>query len=68
MNSPLPESEGVGLCFSCRHMRPVRTDRGSVFYLCERAATDPQFPKYPCLPVLECRGYEKKDEPPNSLG
>ncbi len=64
MTSTTSQTERVGLCLTCQHVRPVRTDRGSVFYLCQRAATDPRFPKYPCLPVLECRGYEEKDEPP----
>jgi len=38
----------------------MRSDRGSVFYLCERSFTDASFAKYPRLPVLECRGYEGK--------
>jgi hypothetical protein len=49
-------------------MRAVRTDRGSVFYLCQRAATDPRFSKYPCLPVLQCPGYEVKEMPGDSPG
>jgi len=47
-------------------MRSVRTDKGSVFYQCQRAVTDPSYPKYPRLPVLDCPGYEKKEEPPES--
>ena len=27
--------------------------------MCERSKTDPSFPKYPRVPVLECRGYER---------
>ncbi len=60
------ESERVGLCFSCQHVRLVRTDRGSIFYQCQRSVTDPKYSKYPRLPVLQCRGYEKKGEPPDS--
>jgi len=26
--------------------------------MCERSLSDPSFPRYPRLPVLECRGYE----------
>jgi hypothetical protein len=48
----------IGLCADCRFMRLVQSARGSKFYLCERSATDPAFPKYPRLPVLQCRGYE----------
>jgi hypothetical protein len=32
--------------------------RGSTFYLCKLALTDPRFSKYPTLPVLACEGYE----------
>jgi hypothetical protein len=48
----------VGLCASCRFMRQIESDRGSIFYLCERSAIDASFPKYPRLPVLRCAGYE----------
>ena len=50
----------IGLCADCRHMRPITSDRGSRFYLCLRAASDPRFPKYPRLPVLDCRGHERE--------
>lgn len=61
----LPEDLGgkseqiKGLCDTCVCCRVVRSDRGSVFYLCERSFTDPSFPKYPRLPVLECAGYRR---------
>jgi|HubBroStandDraft_4_1064222.scaffolds.fasta_scaffold08431_6 hypothetical protein len=48
----------VGLCAACRHARRLESDRGSVFWRCELSATDPRFPKYPRLPVVECEGYE----------
>jgi hypothetical protein len=38
----------------------VKNTRGSRFSLCERSKTDPAFPRYPRLPVLECRGYEEE--------
>jgi len=47
----------IGLCARCLHMREIKSDRGSIFYLCELSATDPSFPKYPRLPVLRCAGY-----------
>ena len=47
----------AGLCATCRHMRLIRSDRGSVFYVCGLSATDPRFKKYPALPVLACSGY-----------
>jgi hypothetical protein len=48
----------VGLCADCCFVRRMESDRGSIFYLCERSATDARFPKYPRLPVLQCVGYE----------
>ena len=36
----------------------MRSDREAIFYRCSLSATDPQFPKYPRLPVLNCPGYE----------
>jgi len=50
----------IGLCADCRFMRQMESARGSKFYLCERSATDPTFPKYPRLPVLQCKGCEQK--------
>jgi hypothetical protein len=52
------ERAKVGLCADCRHARRVESDRGSVFWRCELSVSDPSFPKYPRLPVRECRGYE----------
>jgi hypothetical protein len=47
----------AGLCDSCRHQKLIRNTRGGVFSMCERSKTDASFPKYPRLPVKECRGY-----------
>ncbi|MGB2712100.1 MAG: hypothetical protein WBC33_11370 [Conexibacter sp.] len=52
----------AGLCNLCRHQQIVRTTRGSVFSLCRRSKTDPAFPRYPRLPVAECRGFEARGE------
>jgi hypothetical protein len=51
----------VGLCASCLHARVMRSDRESVFYLCELSRSNLHFPKYPRLPVLVCSGYERSD-------
>ena len=51
----------VGLCAGCQFVRRMESDRGSVFYMCQRSATDPSFPKYPRLPVLQCAGYDPVD-------
>lgn len=53
----------VGLCASCRHVRRVTNKRGSTFYLCRLADSDPTFAKYPPLPVLACRGFEPVEKP-----
>ena len=47
----------VGLCARCRNARTVTT-RNSLYWLCELSRTDPRFPKYPRLPVLECEGFD----------
>ncbi len=61
MSSFLPPTP-VGLCASCTHVRIIENRRGSRFYLCELSAVDPAFPRYPRLPVLQCRGYEPAPE------
>jgi len=51
----------AGLCASCAHLQIVRSARGSEFVLCRLSFSDPRFPKYPLLPVLECAGYCRED-------
>jgi len=59
---PDPGSDSAGLCASCKHVRIIRSDRGSVFYLCRRSTTDPAYQQYPRLPVLFCRGHEAPEK------
>jgi hypothetical protein len=47
----------VGLCARCVHARPATSARGSTFWRCGRAETDPRFVKYPRLPVVTCSGF-----------
>jgi hypothetical protein len=54
-----------GLCDSCVHQRLVRSGRGSEFSLCRLSASDPRFPKYPRMPVLECEGFERREAEPS---
>jgi hypothetical protein len=49
-----------GLCDSCRHPRIVRSGRGSVFTMCLRSKMEPEYPKYPRVPVSACPGYERR--------
>ena len=48
----------VGLCARCRQARVQTTARGSTFWRCTRAETDPRFARYPVLPVRVCPGFE----------
>jgi hypothetical protein len=50
-----------GLCDTCVHQQLVRNTRGSVFSLCRRSRSEPDFPRYPRTPVLECRGHESRE-------
>ena len=52
----------AGLCAACEHARRTESDRGAVFWRCELSRTDPSFPKYPRLPVLECAGFAARAE------
>jgi hypothetical protein len=56
-------STPAGLCETCRNVRRIHSDRGSIFYLCELSFTDARFKKYPALPVLECSGFQPGPEP-----
>jgi hypothetical protein len=58
----MKRSENVGLCAACCHVETIVSARGSTFYLCQLALTDPRFAKYPTLPVLACEGYEQLAE------
>jgi hypothetical protein len=50
----------AGLCDSCKHQKLIGNTRGSTFSMCERAKAEPEYPKYPRLPVVECPGYEPR--------
>lgn len=58
-SSPQP-----GLCATCRHFEAVESAR-SVFVKCGLASTDSGFPRYPALPVVECRGWSRADDDAN---
>jgi hypothetical protein len=59
-NEDIGGGSDPGLCRDCRYSKRLESDRGSVFWRCELALEDLQFPKYPRLPVLVCRGYKSK--------
>ncbi|PYT62978.1 MAG: hypothetical protein DMG35_05695 [Acidobacteria bacterium] len=56
---PAKQEQDANLCATCAHSRSIESPRGSIFVLCELSFNDPRFPKYPRLPVLSCKGYEK---------
>jgi len=62
-----PPADPVGLCPSCRFVDIVISSRGSVFYRCTLADTDPRFRRYPVLPVVQCAGYERNLPAPPAL-
>ena len=43
-----------GLCAGCAFKKVVVSDRGSEFVRC----VNPELPKYPRLPVLDCAGFQ----------
>jgi hypothetical protein len=59
-DNPKISDTRIGLCADCSCVRKIESARGSMFYLCQRSATDSSFPKYPRLPVIQCSGYERK--------
>jgi len=56
------------LCDTCTYRKEIRTDRGNLFIMCRRGLEDPAYPKYPRLPVLQCRGYENTQNGKNLSG
>jgi hypothetical protein len=58
MPSGIANQPDPGLCRDCRYSHRIESDRGSIFFRCELSLQNPQFPKYPRLPVRECSGYQ----------
>jgi len=54
----------AGLCETCSHRQIVRSSKGSSFVLCRLSEVDPSFRRYPVLPIIACRGYERGPERP----
>ncbi len=51
-------SQRVGLCSRCRHAARQASAKGSEFWRCRLADSDPRFLRYPPLPVHACSGFE----------
>lgn len=48
----------AGLCEECYLGSRVTSSRGSTFFLCKQSLVDPNYPRYPRLPVLQCEAYK----------
>jgi hypothetical protein len=59
-DAPSASTPAVGLCANCVHSRFIESAKGSRFLLCQLSQSNPDFPKYPRLPVLSCPGYVSK--------
>jgi hypothetical protein len=57
-------SPPAGLCADCVWARRIVSKTGSMFLLCRRSETDPDYAKYPRLPVLVCPGHEPPQAAP----
>ncbi|WP_152627000.1 hypothetical protein [Streptacidiphilus melanogenes] len=57
-----------GLCLGCRHRLLNETRRGTAYLRCGLATTDETLPRYPRLPVRECRGFAAaEDQAPQGI-
>jgi hypothetical protein len=54
-----PSDPDVGLCAACAHAVTQRSARGSVFWRCQAAESDPRLRRYPPLPVSRCHAFER---------
>jgi hypothetical protein len=55
-----PPPPSFGLCDHCVHQKLVKSGRGSQFSMCRLGLKDPNWPKYPRMPVSECPRFERK--------
>jgi len=64
---PLPV-QGAGLCAVCVNAMLIESGKGSRFILCEESRRDPEYPKYPRLPVRECAAFRRRGGPDAEAG
>lgn len=59
----------VGLCARCHHAKKIETAKGSRFYFCQKSLEAAKnYPRYPRLPVVSCKGYNDVYESPHPHG
>jgi hypothetical protein len=51
-----------GLCDRCVHQKLIKSGRGSVFSMCRLGLADPDWPKYPRMPVERCTRFEASSD------
>jgi len=56
-SQPNGRDPAIGLCADCRHSQIVKSARAT-FYLCRLSFTNPEYRKYPPLPVWRCLGHQ----------
>ena len=54
-----------GLCASCVHAQAITTSKDSTFIRCNLSFSDPRFPRYPALPVIQCDGQRGRSTSTN---
>lgn len=58
---PMPHPPpAFGLCDLCAHQKLVKSGRGSQFSMCLLGVKDPNWPKYPPMPVSACPRFERE--------
>ena len=50
-------AERFGLCAGCRWGRFFRSGRDATYVSCERSRTEPEYPRFPAIPVVRCPGF-----------
>lgn len=50
------------LCEYCRHLKEVVSGKGSRFLLCQKSVSDDRFVRYPPQPVVECIGFQRRQD------
>lgn len=58
----------IGLCSTCRHGREIVSGKGSKFLLCEFSQVNPEYRRYPQLPVCACAAHEPRELPAGESG
>ena len=48
----------AGICGECIHAKIVTSSKGGIFYYCLLSERNPEFVKYPRLPVYQCPGFQ----------